>query len=104
MLFDTLSRMLCRLDSDTFYHPKLLHFSFLKAAREIFPNEASWCSNFMRHKTCLISPQQLDKYGIPYTKVVQEERCAIIVFPYAYHSGFNHGFNIAESTNFALPR
>ena len=42
-----------------------------KAARELFPNVASWCSNFMRHKTCLISPQQLDKYGIPYTKVVQ---------------------------------
>jgi len=75
-----------------------------KAARELFPNVASWCSNFMRHKTCLISPQQLDKYGIPYTKVVQPERCAIIVFPYAYHSGFNHGFNIAESTNFALER
>ena len=75
-----------------------------KAARELFPNVASWCSNFMRHKTCLISPQQLDKYSIPYTKVIQEERCAIIVFPYAYHSGFNHGFNIAESTNFALER
>ena len=75
-----------------------------KAARELFPNVASWCSNFMRHKTCLISPNVLDKLGVPYQKVVQEERNAIIVFPYAYHSGFNHGFNIAESTNFALER
>ena len=74
------------------------------AARELFPNVAEWCSNFMRHKTCLISPQILDKLGVPYQKVVQEERNAIIVFPYAYHSGFNHGFNIAESTNFALKR
>ena len=74
------------------------------AARELFPNVAAWCSNFMRHKTCLISPQVLDKLGVPYQKVVQEERNAIIVFPYAYHSGFNHGFNIAESTNFALKR
>ena len=74
------------------------------AARQLFPDVASWCSNFMRHKTCLISPQVLDKMGVPYQKVVQEERNAIIVFPYAYHSGFNHGFNIAESTNFALER
>jgi len=75
-----------------------------RAARKLFPNVASWCSNFMRHKTCLISPQLLDQMGVPYQRVVQEERNAIIVFPYAYHSGFNHGFNIAESTNFALPR
>ena len=74
------------------------------AARELFPHIASWCSNFMRHKTCLISPSILDKLGVPYQKVVQEERNAIIVFPYAYHSGFNHGFNIAESTNFAVER
>jgi len=75
-----------------------------RAARKLFPNVASWCSNFMRHKTCLISPHMLDQLGVPYQKVVQEERNAIIVFPYAYHSGFNHGFNIAESTNFALER
>ena len=75
-----------------------------RATKELYPNLASWCSSFMRHKTCLIQPQTLNQLGIPYQKVVQEERNAIIVFPYAYHSGWNHGFNCAESTNFALPR
>jgi jumonji domain-containing protein 2 len=74
------------------------------ACRQMFPNVSKLCSNFMRHKTCLVEPKVLEEYGVPYQKIVQEERDIIVVFPYAYHSGFNHGFNIAESTNFALER
>ena len=75
-----------------------------RACKDLFPNIAAGCSNFMRHKTCLLAPHILDKYGVPYQKMHQEEREIMITFPYAYHSGFNHGFNIAESTNFATER
>lgn len=52
----------------------------------------------------LISPQILKQYSIPYNKITQEEGEIMITFPYGYHAGFNHGFNCAESTNFAAER
>ncbi|MXQ87834.1 hypothetical protein E5288_WYG015312 [Bos mutus] len=52
----------------------------------------------------LISPSVLKKYSIPFDKITQEAGEFMITFPYGYHAGFNHGFNCAESTNFATVR
>lgn len=37
-------------------------------------------------------------------QITQEAGEFMVTFPYAYHAGFNHGFNCAESTNFATER
>lgn len=75
-----------------------------RLAEGYFPVAARDCSAFLRHKMTIISPKMLQKYSIPFSKVTQEAGEFMITFPKAYHSGFNHGYNCAESTNFALPR
>jgi jumonji domain-containing protein 2 len=77
---------------------------FESMAQSFFPIDYRDCSEFLRHKSKLFSPRTLQKYGIPFNTVVQEAGEFIITFPGSYHAGFNHGFNIAESTNFATPR
>jgi hypothetical protein len=62
------------------------------------------CPAFLRHKMTLIDPSVLAKQSIPFSKMTQHKGEFIITFPYAYHAGFNYGFNCAESTNFALER
>ena len=52
----------------------------------------------------MIGPKILEANGIRVQKMVQEQRNMIVVFPHAYHSGFNHGFNMAEAVNFATER
>ncbi|CAM9273346.1 unnamed protein product [Lampetra planeri] len=75
-----------------------------RLAKGFFPNSAKNCEAFLRHKMTLISPSILKKYGIPFEKITQEAGEFMVTFPYAYHAGFNHGFNCAESTNFATER
>ncbi|KAF6728697.1 Lysine-specific demethylase 4A [Oryzias melastigma] len=75
-----------------------------KLAKGFFPGNAQNCEAFLRHKMTLISPTILKKYSIPFEKVIQEAGQFIVTFPFAYHAGFNHGFNCSESTNFATQR
>ncbi|KAL2098214.1 hypothetical protein ACEWY4_007421 [Coilia grayii] len=75
-----------------------------RLATGFFPNSFKGCEAFLRHKMTLISPSILKKYSIPFDKITQEAGEFMITFPYGYHAGFNHGFNCAESTNFASVR
>ncbi|XP_063716996.1 lysine-specific demethylase 4A-like isoform X2 [Symsagittifera roscoffensis] len=68
------------------------------------PTEGTMCENFLRHKTTIISPSFLKKENIPCSKTVQRAGEIVVTFPFAYHQGFNHGFNCAEATNFATER
>ncbi|CAF3671403.1 unnamed protein product [Rotaria sp. Silwood1] len=77
---------------------------FEEFAATRFPALARRCPAFLRHKMTIISPTILTKQSIPYSKMTQYEGEFMITFPYGYHSGFNYGFNCAESTNFALER
>ncbi|KAG9480707.1 hypothetical protein GDO78_012263 [Eleutherodactylus coqui] len=75
-----------------------------RLAKGFFPGSSQGCDAFLRHKMTLISPSILKKYGIPFDRITQEAGEFMVTFPYGYHAGFNHGFNCAESTNFATLR
>ncbi|XP_034558557.1 lysine-specific demethylase 4A isoform X3 [Notolabrus celidotus] len=77
---------------------------FERLAQGFFPGSSQNCEAFLRHKMTLISPSILKKYSIPFDKITQKPGEFMVTFPYAYHAGFNHGFNCAESTNFATER
>ncbi|KAI1927283.1 hypothetical protein LOZ60_003163 [Ophidiomyces ophidiicola] len=70
-----------------------------------WPTDSKNCDQFLRHKTYLISPSLLkSQYGITVNKMVHYEREFVITYPYGYHSGFNLGYNCAESVNFATEK
>ncbi|KAG2179353.1 hypothetical protein INT44_006199, partial [Umbelopsis vinacea] len=75
---------------------------FETVMQNIFSPAYKSCSEFLRHKTFIASPTILANNSIPVSRLVQHEGEFVITFPYGYHSGYNLGFNCAESTNFAL--
>lgn len=77
---------------------------FEQLAAELFPKSHDVCRSFLRHKMTIIDPKLLKEHEIPFDTVTQEAGHFMITFPFGYHMGFNHGFNCAESTNFAIER
>ncbi|KAK6868641.1 DNA damage-responsive transcriptional repressor RPH1 [Candida tropicalis] len=82
--------------------PQAQHEQFYNIMKSHFEDEWKNCSEFLRHKTFMISPTNLEKLGIQVNQIVHREGEFIITYPYGYHAGFNLGFNLAESVNFAL--
>ena len=75
---------------------------FESAMKSVWSSDAKNCDQFLRHKTYLISPQLLQsQYNIKVNRLVHNEGEFVITFPYGYHSGYNLGYNCAESVNFA---
>ena len=74
---------------------------FEKVMCDVWPTDSKNCSQFLRHKTYLISPNLLKERGITVNRLVHNEGEFVITFPYGYHSGYNLGYNCAESVNFA---
>lgn len=75
---------------------------FYDLMKEIFDEDYKNCHEFLRHKTFMASPQFLRKHGITCNSIVHNQGEFMITYPYGYHSGFNLGYNLAESVNFAL--
>ncbi|OQR81432.1 lysine-specific demethylase 4C, partial [Thraustotheca clavata] len=75
-----------------------------RVAQGLFPEKYMECHQFLRHKTSMIAPSKLRDHGIPYYKTVHRAGEFVITFPHSYHQGFNLGFNVAESVNFATLR
>lgn len=62
------------------------------------------CRAFLRHKSYIVTPELLRAAKIPFATMMQRPNEFIITFPRGYHMGFNLGYNLAESTNFATER
>ncbi|KAK9446608.1 JmjC domain, hydroxylase-domain-containing protein, partial [Limtongia smithiae] len=74
---------------------------FFDLMRSLWPDDYKQCKEFLRHKTFLLSPTFLANHGIAVNKLVHYQGEFVITFPHGYHSGYNLGYNCAESVNFA---
>jgi len=74
---------------------------FKKYALELVSTER--CKEFTRHKSHMFHPKLLDEKDIAVSKAIQKANEFMITFPNGFHSGWNTGFNCAESVNFAFP-
>ena len=72
------------------------------AASDLYPFFDHQRDHILARKTSMFSPVLLRERGVPVYRAEQKEGMFVITFPRAYHSGFSHGFSLAESVNFAL--
>lgn len=70
---------------------------------ESFPEEASKCDQFLRHKEHWIKPQVLVDNGITVYRAVQYPNEIILTMPGGFHWGLNTGYAYNEAVNYMMP-
>lgn len=53
----------------------------------LYREEVNRCGAWLRHKSCLLSPEILTKHKIPYNVTHQNQGEFIVTFPKGYHGG-----------------
>ena len=77
------------------------HTKFEQLASTLYQQLHYKCHEFLRHKHVLLKPSKLRERGLTVRQTVQREGEFVVTWPCSYHQGYNLGFNIAESVNFA---
>ncbi|KAI9771734.1 MAG: hypothetical protein M1839_002748 [Geoglossum umbratile] len=67
-----------------------------------FPAIPATCSQFMRHQNLYMSPSFLSQHSIGFAEITQTPGDMLVLFPFAYHQGYNMGENLALASNYAL--
>jgi histone demethylase JARID1 len=75
--------------------------AFEKVMRDTLPDLFENQPNLLQMLITMLSPRVLQQHNVPIYRMQHEAGSFIITYPRAYHAGFNHGFNIAESVNFS---
>lgn len=76
---------------------------FEAAMRKIAPELFAASPDLLLQLVTMMSPALAKKEGVRMYACNQRPNEFVVTFPKAYHSGFNHGFNLNEAVNFALP-
>jgi hypothetical protein len=75
--------------------------AFEKVMRNTMPDLFAIQPNLLHMLITMLSPRVLQQHNVPIYRMQHEAGTFIITYPRAYHAGFNHGFNVAESVNFS---
>ncbi|GMI73549.1 hypothetical protein HRI_001024200 [Hibiscus trionum] len=81
--------------------PGRYSFKFETPMKKYFPDLLGKQFNKCEGVITRLSPFVLKSEGVPVYRCIQYPREFVLVFPGAYHSTFDCGFNVAEAVNFA---
>ena len=66
---------------------------------ELLESEAG----LMYKMVTMVPPGEAVRAGVRVCRLLQKPGTFVVTWPRAYHAGFSHGVNCAESSNFATP-